>query len=101
MVAGLKGLCVSAKSCATNSCFHPVIKKKKKRFLIVTVKYNACTFELLIAKVMWLQPYPDRLFFACPVGVWSLHNIQTDSAPEFLPTKFVLFLCIMLFAITV
>ncbi len=79
--------------------FHPVIKK---RFLIVTVKYKACTFELVIAKVMWLHPYPDRLFFACPVEVWSLHNIQTDSAPAFLPAKFVLFLCIiMLFAVTV
>ncbi len=92
-----------AKWCAGNSSFEePVLDPNVdvrpgiiKRFLIVTLKSKACTFQHTVAKVTWLHCHPDRHFFGSPVEVWSLQGTHTDAASTFLPVERIAGRCVL------
>ncbi len=98
-----RSACVLAKWCAGNSSFEePVLDPNAdvrpgiiKRFLIVTLKSKACTFQHIIAKVTWLHRHPDRHFFGSPVEVWSLQGTHTDAASAFLPVERIAGRCVL------
>lgn len=87
--------CVSAQWCENKAAFDELVLNPAaevrpgivKEFLVISVKMETSVTYHVVAKMLWLDPHPNRFFFGRPVEVWDTKGTETDGAPCFLPVE--------------